>query len=98
MLEFLAHFFAIFLVFDTRNGLPVIHQDTGPLTRVYTSAYCMYISFMLEFLAHFFAIFLVFDKRNGLPAASLGDKSYQVPEYSLDFHKQGSTRPVINFG
>jgi len=40
----------------------------------------------------------VFDKRNSIPIASLGDKSYQVPEYSLDFHKQGSTRPVINFG
>jgi len=40
----------------------------------------------------------VFENRNGIPIASLGDKSYQVPEYSLDFHKQGSTRPVINFG
>ncbi|XP_068745670.1 uncharacterized protein [Montipora capricornis] len=40
----------------------------------------------------------VFDKRNGIPAASLGDKSYQVPEYSMEFHKQGSTRPVISFG
>lgn len=40
----------------------------------------------------------VFEKRNGIPVASLGDKSHQVPEYSLDFHKQGSTRPVINFG
>jgi len=40
----------------------------------------------------------VYDKRNGIPAASLGDKSYQVPEYSLDFHRQGSTRPVISFG
>ena len=40
----------------------------------------------------------VFEKRNGIPVVSLGDKSYQVPEYSLDFHKQGSTRPVINFG
>ncbi|KAL9969686.1 hypothetical protein ACROYT_G021930 [Oculina patagonica] len=40
----------------------------------------------------------VYDKRNDIPVASLGDKSYQVPEYSLDFHKQGSTRPIINFG
>jgi len=40
----------------------------------------------------------VFENRNGIPIASLGDKSYQAPEYSLDFHKQGSTRPVINFG
>lgn len=40
----------------------------------------------------------VFEQRNGIPAASLGDKSYQVPEYSSDFHKQGSTRPVVNFG
>lgn len=40
----------------------------------------------------------VFDRRNSIPIASLGDKSYQVPEYSLDFHKQGSTRPVTNFG
>ncbi|KAJ7394885.1 spermatogenesis-associated serine-rich protein 1 [Desmophyllum pertusum] len=40
----------------------------------------------------------VFNRRNGMHAASLGDKSYQVPEYSLEFHKQGSTRPVINFG
>lgn len=40
----------------------------------------------------------VYNKRNGIPATSLGDKSYQVPEYSPDFHKHGSTRPVINFG
>lgn len=43
-------------------------------------------------------IFLVFDKRNGVPAASPGDKSYEVPEYSHEFHKHGSTRPVISFG
>ena len=41
---------------------------------------------------------LVYNQRNGIPATSLGDKSYQVPEYSPDFHKHGSTRPVINFG
>ncbi|XP_029211215.2 uncharacterized protein LOC114975256 isoform X1 [Acropora millepora] len=40
----------------------------------------------------------VFDKRNGVPAASPGDKSYEVPEYSHEFHKHGSTRPVISFG
>jgi hypothetical protein len=40
----------------------------------------------------------VYCKRNGLLAASLGDKSYQVPEYSRNFHKQGSTLPVVSFG
>ncbi|KAK2557340.1 Spermatogenesis-associated serine-rich protein 1 [Acropora cervicornis] len=35
---------------------------------------------------------------NGVPAASPGDKSYEVPEYSHEFHKHGSTRPVISFG
>ena len=45
-----------------------------------------------------FLPWVVYDKRNEIPVASLGDKSYQVPEYSLDFHKQGSTRPVVNFG
>ncbi|KAF6022025.1 SPATS1 [Bugula neritina] len=37
-------------------------------------------------------------QRNGIPEASRGDKSYQTPEYSSNFHKQGSTRPVPNFG
>ena len=33
----------------------------------------------------------------GIPCAYPGDKSYAVPEYSKDFHKEGSTRPAINF-
>ncbi|XP_067951361.1 uncharacterized protein [Watersipora subatra] len=37
-------------------------------------------------------------QRNGIPEASKGDKSYQTPEYSPDFHKSGSTRPIANFG
>ena len=37
-------------------------------------------------------------QRNGLPEASRGDKSYQSPEYSSDFHKHGSTLPIPNFG
>lgn len=40
----------------------------------------------------------VFEQRNGIPGASPGDKSYQVPEYSPDFHTQGSTRPIVRFG
>lgn len=38
------------------------------------------------------------NQRNSLKAASLGDKPYQAPEYSTDFHKLGSTLPVVNFG
>ncbi|KAL5009832.1 hypothetical protein ScPMuIL_012137 [Solemya velum] len=38
------------------------------------------------------------DKRNGILQSSLGDKSYQVSEYSPEFHKLGSTLPVISFG
>ncbi|KAK3600413.1 hypothetical protein CHS0354_026646 [Potamilus streckersoni] len=41
---------------------------------------------------------IIIDKRNGIPEATPGDKSYQVPEYSPEFHKNGSTLPVINFG
>lgn len=36
--------------------------------------------------------------RNGIRVASLGDKPYQVPEYSAGFHKFGSTLPLANFG
>ncbi|XP_066295828.1 spermatogenesis-associated serine-rich protein 1-like [Branchiostoma lanceolatum] len=42
--------------------------------------------------------FKVGDPRGGIPAASPGDKSYQVPEYSPQFHQVGSTRPVVVFG
>ncbi|XP_013389114.1 spermatogenesis-associated serine-rich protein 1-like [Lingula anatina] len=38
------------------------------------------------------------DQRNGIACASLGDKQYQAPEYSYNFHKFGSTRPIVNFG
>ena len=40
----------------------------------------------------------VYDPRNEIGVAALGDKPYQAPEYSIDFHKVGSTRPVVNFG
>ncbi|XP_067839886.1 spermatogenesis-associated serine-rich protein 1 [Heptranchias perlo] len=40
----------------------------------------------------------VIDFRNGLPETSPGDKPYRTPEYSPDFHKLGSTRPLLNFG
>ncbi|KXJ23752.1 spermatogenesis-associated serine-rich protein 1 [Exaiptasia diaphana] len=36
--------------------------------------------------------------RNGLPVIAMGDKSYQIPEYSREFHKHGSTRPTVSFG
>ena len=39
----------------------------------------------------------VYYKRNGIPCASDGDKSYAVPEYSPEFHKDGSTRPAVDF-
>ncbi|XP_070568805.1 spermatogenesis-associated serine-rich protein 1-like isoform X2 [Ptychodera flava] len=40
----------------------------------------------------------VWEARGGIPWASPGDKSYQVVEYSPNFHHYGSTRPVISFG
>lgn len=40
----------------------------------------------------------VVDKRNGICTAAPGDKSYQAVEYSPDFHKYGSTLPLVNFG
>ncbi|CAF0825624.1 unnamed protein product [Adineta steineri] len=40
----------------------------------------------------------VLDKRNGLPKKSDGDKSYHNVEESTDFHKFGSTLPVVEFG
>ncbi|XP_039250426.2 spermatogenesis-associated serine-rich protein 1-like [Styela clava] len=40
----------------------------------------------------------VLDTRDGYPSASAGDKPYRIPEYSPNFHKFGSTRPVVNFG
>lgn len=38
------------------------------------------------------------DTRNGLSRSSYGDKCYKSVEYSPDFHKFGSTLPVVNFG
>ncbi|XP_076805814.1 spermatogenesis-associated serine-rich protein 1-like [Clavelina lepadiformis] len=38
------------------------------------------------------------DPRNGILEASPGDKPYQAVEYSINFHKHGSTRPMVNFG
>ncbi|KAI0241095.1 hypothetical protein LSAT2_001753 [Lamellibrachia satsuma] len=38
------------------------------------------------------------DQRGGLPYASCGDKSYQAPEYSANFHELGSTLPLFSFG
>lgn len=40
----------------------------------------------------------IWERRGDIPFAALGDKSYQVPEYSPQFHKVGSTRPVVCFG
>lgn len=40
----------------------------------------------------------IIDKRNGIPAAAPGDKSYKSVEHSPNFHKHGSTLPVVNFG
>ncbi|XP_001184069.2 spermatogenesis-associated serine-rich protein 1 [Strongylocentrotus purpuratus] len=40
----------------------------------------------------------VWERRGEFPAASGGDKSYQAPEYSSNFHHFGSTRPVVTFG
>ncbi|KAM4694425.1 spermatogenesis-associated serine-rich protein 1 [Discoglossus pictus] len=39
----------------------------------------------------------VCDTRNGIPSAKPGDKPFPSPEYSPNFHKFGSTRPVVNF-
>ncbi|XP_063296900.1 spermatogenesis-associated serine-rich protein 1 [Pelobates fuscus] len=39
----------------------------------------------------------VIDPRNGIPEANPGDKPFHTPEYSNDFHKFGSTRPLVNF-
>lgn len=38
------------------------------------------------------------DVRNGLRKKSEGDKNYRIVEQSPDFHKFGSTLPVVNFG
>ncbi|XP_019376538.1 PREDICTED: spermatogenesis-associated serine-rich protein 1 [Gavialis gangeticus] len=38
------------------------------------------------------------DCRNGIPMATPCDNCYKCPEHSLDFHRFGSTRPVVNFG
>lgn len=40
----------------------------------------------------------VYDTRDGYPSAAHGDKPYKTPEYSPNFHKLGSTRPVVDFG
>ncbi|CAH2245750.1 Hypothetical predicted protein [Pelobates cultripes] len=39
----------------------------------------------------------VIDPRNGIPEANPGDKPFHTPEYSSNFHKFGSTRPLVNF-
>ncbi|XP_073481384.1 spermatogenesis-associated serine-rich protein 1 [Aquarana catesbeiana] len=39
----------------------------------------------------------VCDLRNGIPEAQPGDKPFHTVEYSPDFHKFGSTMPVVNF-
>ncbi|XP_072266461.1 spermatogenesis-associated serine-rich protein 1 [Pyxicephalus adspersus] len=39
----------------------------------------------------------VSDPRNGIPEAHPGDKPFHTVEYSTDFHKFGSTVPVVNF-
>nr|XP_020652436.1 spermatogenesis-associated serine-rich protein 1 isoform X2 [Pogona vitticeps] len=36
--------------------------------------------------------------RNGIPFVTQGDHPYACPEQSTDFHKMGSTRPLVNFG
>lgn len=38
------------------------------------------------------------DSRNGVPKLSDGDKTYRTVEYSIDFHKIGSTLPSVLFG
>ena len=42
--------------------------------------------------------FIGIDQRGGLSYASCGDKSYQAPEYSANFHELGSTLPLFSFG
>jgi len=37
------------------------------------------------------------DPRGGLPSIAPGDKSYSVPEFSSEFHAEGSTLPAVNF-
>lgn len=39
----------------------------------------------------------VSDPRNRIPEAHPGDKPFHTVEYSPDFHKLGSTMPVVNF-
>lgn len=41
---------------------------------------------------------VVIDKRNGIGESSPGDKPYRTPEFSPQFHKLGSSLPVIDFG
>lgn len=53
---------------------------------------------MNAFCFQFLSTFLDIEQRNGIGMAAPGDKSYQVVEYSPDFHKYGSTLPVVNFG
>lgn len=43
------------------------------------------------------SILVVCDPRGGLPVAAPGDKFYSIPEYSVDFHNEGSTIPAVNF-
>ncbi len=38
------------------------------------------------------------DVRNGLKKQSEGDKNYRIVEQSPDFHKFGTTLPIVNFG
>jgi hypothetical protein len=40
----------------------------------------------------------VLDVRNGLRKKSDGDKYYRIVEQSPDFHKFGTTLPIVNFG
>jgi hypothetical protein len=40
----------------------------------------------------------VVDVRNGVRKRSEGDKNYRIVEQSTDFHKFGSTLPVVDFG
>ncbi|KAK0044594.1 spermatogenesis-associated serine-rich protein 1 [Biomphalaria pfeifferi] len=40
----------------------------------------------------------IIDKRNSIPEASPGDKSYQVPEYSPNFHKTENYLPKFSTG
>ncbi|CAM5131179.1 unnamed protein product, partial [Natator depressus] len=38
------------------------------------------------------------DHRNGIAMVTPCDNNYSCPEHSRNFHKFGSTRPVVNFG